>query len=193
MKDLDTIIYEGLVGGRSRDVKTLDQVIGSWVDILSRKVPEALQWSRRADIVKSLVEDMKSALGDKDVRDLREGQCDTVRRLKASNEIILATTCSPRGSMIEYMIVSWPTKGINISVHLNGTRKRSIFYKVNALSDIFCISWSGDALRFDLGSGWAVAIGPNATSRKVFEEFVKSLIREVNTVITNDLNGLSVL
>lgn len=194
MKDIRDILSEGLIGGRSRDVKTLDQVIGSWVDILVREVPETLQWSRRADIVKSLVEDMKSALGDKDVRDLREGQGrDTVRRLKARNEIILATTCSPGRSRIEYMTVLWPAEDINISIHLNGTQKRGIFYRADELSNIFYLSWLGDTLRFDQGSEWAVAIGPSTTSRKAFEKFVKSLIREVNTVIANSLSGLSVL
>lgn len=194
MKDLDAIIHEGLVGGRSRVVKTLDQVIGSWVDILAREVPGTLQWSKRADIVKSLVEDMKSALGDKDVRDLREGQeRDTVHRLKARNEIILATTCGPGRSRIEYMTVSWPAEDINISIHLNGTQKRGIFYRADELSNIFYLSWLGDTLRFDQGSEWAVAIGPSATSRKTFEEFVKSLIRKVNKVIDDSLSGSSVL
>lgn len=194
MKDLDTIIHEGLIGSRSRDVKTLDQVIGSWVDILIREVPGTPQWSRRADIVKSLVEDMKSALGDKDVRDLREGQGrDTVRRLKARNEIILTTTRSIGGSRIEYMTVSWPAEDINISIYLNGTQTRGIFYRADELSNIFYPSWLGDTLRFDQGSEWAVAIGPSATSRKAFEEFVKSLGRKVNTVIANSLSGLSVL
>lgn len=188
MKDLDAIIHEGLIGGRSRDVKTLDQIIGSWVDILVREVPETLQWSKRADIVKSLVEDMKSALGDKDVRDLREDQGrDSVRRLKARNEIILAITSSIGESRIEYMTVSWPAEDINISIYLNGTRKRGIFHRVNELNDLFYLNRSGDTLRFDQGSRWAVAIGPSAASRKAFEEFVKSLIRKVNTFITSDL------
>lgn len=194
MKDIRDILSEGLIGSRRRDVKTLDQIAGSWNDILIREVPGTWQWSRRSDIVKSLVEDMKNALGDKDVRDLRKGQgSDSERHLEASNEIILATTNGMSGTRIEYLTISWPAENIHISVYLNGTRAQGIFHRVDSLFDLYYMDWPGNKLNFRLGTSWAVAIGPGATSRKAFEEFVKSLSRNVNTVIASSQDMLSVM
>lgn len=194
MKDIRDILSEGLIGSRRRDVKTLDQIVGSWIDILIREVPGTWQWSRRSDIVESLVEDMKNALGDKDVRNLRKGQgCDSDRHLEASNEIILATTNGMGGSRIEYLTVSWPAEDINISIYMNGTRAQGIFHRVDSLFDLHYLDWLGAKINFRLGTSWAVAIGPSAVSRKAFEEFVKSLSRNVNTVIASSQDMLSVM